>query len=400
MKKKKITMDLFYSITAVGMMNAVLQLIVFPVVNSRIGEQAFGEALFWLGVLNILAPSFGIAVNNTRLLLHGRDSASNKDFLLVLGIFSGASAMITACVAFIRGAALPGILPVIYIIMAAIFRNYSSVEYRLSLNYKKQFLFYAILSAGYVAGTGLFLLSGAWAWPYVIGETGAVLFVAFSGRIYKDLGRYSSKQKPILKNSVTLSGNYLLTNAMLNLDRIVLLRFVGNEAVSQYYVLSLMGKTIAMISGPLNGILIGYLTKDGKRISKRTFLRATALMLGVGFVFWAGCSVATPIFVKIMYPNLYGTDAMSLNLIVNMGQIFYFLSGILVVITLTVSQAKRILYVQIGYSALFAALSVVMTMSWGLKGFAFAALTANMAYFVLVFLLGVYELRGKHNITP
>ena len=40
------------------MMNAVLQLIVYPVINNRVGENEFGNMLFLLGILNILAPSF------------------------------------------------------------------------------------------------------------------------------------------------------------------------------------------------------------------------------------------------------------------------------------------------------------------------------------------------------
>ena len=72
-KVKKITGDLVYSITAVGIMNMVLQFIVYPLINYKIGSGKFGDMLFYMGVVNILAPSFGIAVNNTRLLLPDRE---------------------------------------------------------------------------------------------------------------------------------------------------------------------------------------------------------------------------------------------------------------------------------------------------------------------------------------
>lgn len=57
MKKKKIAADFLYCVGAVGMMNAVLQLIVYPVINNRVGENEFGNMLFLLGILNILASS-------------------------------------------------------------------------------------------------------------------------------------------------------------------------------------------------------------------------------------------------------------------------------------------------------------------------------------------------------
>ena len=51
MKKKKIAADFLYCVGAVGMMNAVLQLIVYPVINNRVGENEFGNMLFLLGIL-------------------------------------------------------------------------------------------------------------------------------------------------------------------------------------------------------------------------------------------------------------------------------------------------------------------------------------------------------------
>ena len=68
MKKKKIAADFLYCVGAVGMMNAVLQLIVYPVINNRVGENEFGNMLFLLGILNILAPSFGQGTANARLV--------------------------------------------------------------------------------------------------------------------------------------------------------------------------------------------------------------------------------------------------------------------------------------------------------------------------------------------
>ena len=395
-KVKKITGDLVYSITAVGIMNMVLQFIVYPLINYKIGSGKFGDMLFYMGVVNILAPSFGIAVNNTRLLLPDREKFFNKDFLYVLTIFSLISAIIGCGIGVYRKNFWLSTFFFLIIIISTIFRNYSSVEFRLTLNYKRQFVFYMILSVGYLLGLLLFWFSGRWELVYILGECSAVLFVAATGHIYNKLQNYSEKRNLVLKNSFTLALNYLITNLMLNLDRIVLLRFVGNEAVSQYYVLSLMGKTIAIISGPLNGILIGYLTKDNERIDRKGFIKAGGIMLAVGCVFLLGCLVATPIYIKIMYPNLYGS-VISLNLIVNLSQILYFLAGILVVITLTVCPAKGVLMIQIIYSLIFIVLSVGLTNYFGIRGFSYAALASNMVYFILIYLLGFFCAKKKHN---
>ena len=88
MKKKKIAADFLYCVGAVGMMNAVLQLIVYPVINNRVGENEFGNMLFLLGILNILAPSFGQGTANARLVMPERETLKNKEYILTLGILS------------------------------------------------------------------------------------------------------------------------------------------------------------------------------------------------------------------------------------------------------------------------------------------------------------------------
>lgn len=387
-KKKKITKDLFYSITAVGLMNAVLQFIVYPIINNKVGAAAFGDMLFFLGVVSVLSPSFGIAANNTRLLLAERDTAKNGDFVFALSIFSVISAIVGIIVSIYRGNSFLGAVLFIYIIVITMFRNYSSVEYRLKLNYKIQFVFYLILSIGYILGTLLFFVIKRWELVYIIGETAAVAFVVLTGQIFSNIRVYSERKNSIFKNALTLSANYIITNLMLNLDRIVLLNFVGNEAVSQYYVLSLMGKTIAIISGPLNGILIGYLTKGEEKIKRKGFYKMGGILFAAGCLFLTACVVVTPIYIKIMYPNLYG-EVISLNFIVNLSQIFYFLAGIVVVVTLTVCSAKSILIIQIIYSIVFIILSVALTSWRGISGFAYAAVISNVLYFFMVYFTGM-----------
>ncbi len=393
-KVKKITGDLCYSIAAVGLMNVVLQFLIYPVINYRTGAAEFGNMLFFLGVVSILSPSFGIAVNNTRLLIRNRDSVKNRDFMLSLFIFSLISIFVSLGICIYKKSTILSTIFIIYIVIITIYRNYSSVEFRLELNYKKQFTFYLILSVGYIVGLLVFLFIKKWEVIYILGETVAVLFVVFTGKIYKNLGEYSSTKNYILKNSTMLAANYVITNLMLNLDRLMLLNMVNSEAVSKYYVLSLMGKTIAIISGPLNGILIGYLTKDNKRIGKKELLRTIIILLGVGAVFFIGCIIVTPVYIKIMYPNLY-SDVISLNVIVNFSQIFYFLTGILVVIVLTICSSKYILKVQIIYSCIFIITAFVLTSKMEIRGFSYAAAISNLLYFVLVCIVGIYS-TNKH----
>ena len=177
-KYKKIFCDLFYSVGAMALMNVVLQFAVYPLVNKTLGEKIFGEMLFWLGIVSVLAPSFGTAVNNARLVFPARDSVKNGDYDCVLLFFSFISFAVTATIAIAQRYPVGYVLVLGYIVIISVFRNYSTVEYRLSLNYKKQFVFYGILSAGYLMGALLCVWIQNWFWIFILGETFAVAYLS------------------------------------------------------------------------------------------------------------------------------------------------------------------------------------------------------------------------------
>lgn len=150
-------------------MNAVLQLIVYPVINNRVGENEFGNMLFLLGILNILAPSFGQGTANARLVMPERETLKNKEYILTLGIFSIISAVISGIVGAARISTAVGIVMFVYIIVMSIYRMYACVEYRLSLEFKRQFVFYLALSIGYILGLLIFWKSEQGYWVFILG---------------------------------------------------------------------------------------------------------------------------------------------------------------------------------------------------------------------------------------
>lgn len=386
-KYKKVFGDLFYSIGAMALMNIVLQFAVYPLVNKTLGEKIFGEMLFWLGIVSVLAPSFGTAVNNARLVFPDRDSVKNGDYDYVLLLFSFISFAVISVIAATQKYSAGYILIMGYIVIVSLLRNYSTVEYRLSLNYKKQFVFYGILSAGYLAGVLLCVWNQSWFWIFVLGETLAVSYVAISGTIYRNPWRKSGFIGDIGKRCITLAAAYLMTNLILNMDRFVLKAFLGDTAVSQYYVLSLIGKTIAIVGAPLSSVIIGHISSSKYRINRSQYQKIIVLIAGAGVIFWAGASVITPIFIKMFYPNLYKITWF-LNFVINGAQILYFLTTLLLVIVLTMCEEKWQLIIQSSYAVFFVILSITATAYAGFNGFAAAALISNLLYLLFTVLVG------------
>src|SRR5699024_4032633 len=115
-----------YSIGAMALMNVVLQFAVYPLVNKTLGEKILGEMLFWLGIVSVLAPSFGTAVNNARLVFPARDSVKNGDYDYVLLLFSFISFAVTAVIAIAQKYPAGYVLVLGYIVIISVVRNYST----------------------------------------------------------------------------------------------------------------------------------------------------------------------------------------------------------------------------------------------------------------------------------
>ena len=387
--------DLTYSVIALVLFNGVLQLVIYPLLNQRMGESAFGEVLYLLGIVAIIANSFGLAVNNTRIVKQNEYCSKNGDYIRTLLYFACFSILILFIVlSFDQHLNLPVFIVVSVITFLSVFRYYSDVEYRLNINYKKYFIFYVVLSAGYLLGLLLFYLTNSWYVVFLVGEVCAILFIVWKGTSYKKPLALSENYKDVFRASFILSLSYLLSNAMMNIDRIVLMNVVGSDAVAQYYVLSLIGKTFALVVGPLNGLIIGYLSKYKQDKKNKIYTKILLMLSLLSIAFLALAIIATPIFVKIFYPNL--TDfTFDLVVLVNIGQVLFFAGSLLLVVVLTMSKIKWQLVVQVTYAVLMIALSIPLTIQYGLYGFACAAIIAN-TYRLLYTMIIWVEIQRKN----
>ena len=270
------------------------------------------------------------------------------------------------------------------------FRYYGDVEYRLSLNYRRYFIYYALCGAGYAAGFLIFTATGNWFVIFLCGETAALAYVAATGGIFRKFFRRSAFFRTVLEKGSLLVLSYFVTNLTLNIDRLYLKHALGGTAVTQYYVVSLIGKTLVLFIAPINTIVISYLTKENARIGKRRFGRYAGLGLAVSAVFFVLCRVATPIFIRLFYPSLAESVA-PLITVVTITQILAMLSAYLFIIVLTFTDERWQLFLQTAHLALVLVLVTVMTPRGGLWGFSAAVLIANAARIAAVLVLGLVK---------
>lgn len=371
-------------------MNGVLQILVYPLLNRIMGSDSLGVLLYITGLVAILCPSVGQALNTSRLVVRRDYAVTNGDYNLLLLLFGGIGSVITVAVAHETIDSVPLVLMSVILFMTTIFRYYGDVEYRLNLNYKRYFIYYAVLSAGYLAGFGLYFLTKNWFLVFVTGEVAALAYLSLTGTVFHDFFARSKDFIHALQRGGSLVFSYLITNLTLNIDRLVLAHLIGNLAVTQYYVTSLIGKTLVMFVAPINTIIISYLTRDQKRINRKKFVAFAGIGVAVSVVFFIAAQIGTPLFVRLFYGDLY-ESVKPIITIVNISQILGVLSAYLFIVVLTFTEEKWQLILQIVHLVLIVALVLLFTGNGGIMGFANAVLIANTVRVLAVIALGLWK---------
>ena len=396
-KKRQITSNTMYTIAGALVLNGVLQLIVYPRLNARMGTAEIGIVLYIMAFVNILGPSIGQAMNNSRLVLRRDLDVTNGDYNLAILLFGGAGMIISLIMmsgsligngeSMHLGIVLPFILSGV-LILATIYRYYGDVEYRLSLKYRNYFLYYLICSIGYLAGYLLYLATGNWFLIFLLGECAALVYVYAGGHIFRPLADRSALFPTVLQRGAVLTLSYFVTNLTLNIDRLYLNHTLGSESVTIYYVVSLIGKTLVLFVAPINTIIISYLTKNKQKTGRRQFMKLAGAGLIVSAVFWLLCQIGTPIFIRLFYPDLAAASA-PLVTVVNLTQILAMLSAYLFIIVLTFTSERWQLGLQIAHLVILMILITIMTPGGGLYGFSVAVLIANAIRIAAVLVLGM-----------
>ena len=396
-QKKGIAVNTLYTMGGLLWMNAVLQIVVTPLLNRLMGAEQLGNLLYITGLVAIICPSVGQALNTSRLVVRRDCEVTNGDYdwlLLIFGAIGSFVALVMSRNSITNMAMAVGVF---IMFMLTVFRYYGDVEYRLNLNYRRYFIYYLLIGIGYLAGFGIYYVTGQWVWIYLIGEGAALIFVGITGKVFYNFWNRSRFFSAALSRGFFLMLSYLVTNTTLNIDRLVIRQVLGNEQVTWYYVTSLIGKTLVLLIAPINTIVISYLTKRKERLTRLQYGKAALAGGIVSFVFFLACQVGTPLFVWLFYRNLYDS-VKGIVTVVNLAQILGLYSAFLFILVLTFTDERWQLGLQLAHFGILLAVSIPAAKMCGLTGFAYASLGANILRVAAVIILGLVKAqKGKES---
>lgn len=381
--------DIVYSIAALLLMNATIQLIVYPFLLKQKGEEEFGYILTLLAIISILASSLGSSAHYSRIIIDPDGNRANSDYLICLFALLPIAVVVSAvALRIVVPQQKESILLFAFLIWITILRSYCDVNYRIRLDFKGYFRYYALISLGYLLGCLLYRFTKSWMSVFAIGETFSVVSVFFG----KDsVVKFNFSPTPNFKENLKSISYLALSNftlaVVLNCDRPILLNMIDGEAVTKFYIASLIGKMISMIIVPLNGVILSYLVKIKQSLSSASVGKLIGLVLSAGVFSVFACVIVSHIYVRIVYPEMY-ESVRQLFWVANTGQVLYFLSSTIMMLLLRVSEEKTQLYINLVYFIIYLVSSVLCTKIFGMQGMLWSIVAVNaLKLIIIIFIL-------------
>lgn len=390
-RKSEFLQSVFLSVVGLCVYNLAIQVFVYPTLDRVLGHESYGRMLTAISVISVAAVSVGVGVNYERMALHARVESANGDYnfaLLVGAVFCGGAGVLAGRFVGMTGAVSYILLALMSVSM--MLRYYSDVDFRLDVNYRKLLVFYLVLSAGYIVGTLLFAKPDCWQAVFITAELLSVLFVVLFGKIYRKPLVCSENRKKVFHSSARLVASQVFANGILNCDRMLIGGLMNGTAVTVFYTASLLGKSVALLTGPFNGVIIGFLAKSNRPITRRFFMLCVGGACAVSVLMFAVLIPVTPFVIRLLYPSV-ADSAAPYYLWANAGQIVYFISNLLLVIALRFLSERFQLFVNLGYTVLYLALCVPCLMQGDLMRFMQCALLAGGIRFAAIVLTGFFK---------
>lgn len=384
-KFKNIFKDSMLSIIALVLMNLVLQFIVYPFWNKTYGNDIYGAIVYVMSFVNIFGVAVGSAVNYARMVESGKRKTNGSDYLTVVVVLGLAGIIVTFCAAFFGKAhmnagtaLLSGIL-----CFLTVLRFYGDVEFRLNINYKGYFIYYLLVSLGYVAGLFIMKATGIWAMALIPGEILGLIYVRIKGNVLSDrLFGKSEFVKDNLNTIFLLIATNLISNLIFNGDRLLLMNLVGAGAVTTYYIASLVGKTMTLVTTPLNSVIIGYLARYKGSFSKSLVKMLFVITLGAIVVFSLLSVPGSYLIVYFLYRNELDL-VKGYFLIAGAAQVIYFVSNVVTTVLLRLAKADYQLKINIAYGIIFILLCIPAAIMYGIEGFCISILIVNISRYLI-----------------
>jgi len=394
-EKFKVAGDLIYTIGATVVMQIVLHIIIYPLITRIYGESVTGNILYFMGIVYIFPQAIGSAISNVRLVARKKMETSNGDFSGILM----ATSVLLACFSYIisYGEVKSISFAILFAFFSVVYslRLYAQVEFRLNLNFKGYFIYYLIISIGYLIGMILYFITDVWVLIFLVGELSALGYSIIKGNLFKR-EKAIGDVRYICENVGLVMFSLLIRDGVNQFDKVILKLLISAEIVTYYNALSVVGKSIQMLVGPVNTLILSYLSVKTAKIERAFFKKFTVCSLGIGILALLGCQIATPLYIKLFYGG-FPTEIMSYCILINAGLILGFVASLFTSILLSHGETKIYTAIQTVWGVSYIVLAYFFTQSYGLLGLISVTFVVNGIKLLIGIMLSSKVVSKKEN---
>lgn len=304
--KKKVIFDMLLNIVAAALPVAMLQLIIYPKVAKNLGGDEYGLMLTIYSIWIMISNSLGNVLNNIKLLRYPQYQEIGEDgdisLLLYHWLVAGSAIVfVVICLYYGNFTFLHGLLGCI--VGALMFlKAYLEVGFRIKLNYQYILINNALMSVGFLGGYLLFRITGIWEFIFLVGYLLSCTFCEIKTKLLRERPKKTSIFSEVCKDSYSLVIAAVINNLINYADKLVLYPLMGGTAVSIYYTATILGKITGMLTGPINSVILSYITRWDK---SRANVFSKVLLIGTAVIIAGyGCTmlISRPV-INLLFPQ-------------------------------------------------------------------------------------------------
>lgn len=302
--KSLLVKNTFYNLLATMLPTMMLQLVIYPLYSKIVSQEQYGNMITIISIITIFSISVGNVLNNVRLLRQNDYLQKDQfgDFLYLFFIEVVIAGIIITFILIRICDIEDTILTVITMVIVAM-QSYAIVAFIQKLDYKRVLMNNIILLVGYFLGFTICLVfQKKWQFIYIIGNLFSVIYIQKESHILTEGCSKSILYKETRNKTISLSVAGLIASGNNYLDRVLIEPMLGSEAVTIYYISTLVGKMVGQVISPINSILLAYLSKQ-KEVRpnlEQLIIRFSWCVAVIGYI---GCVLVSNFVLTILYPD-------------------------------------------------------------------------------------------------
>ena len=390
LKKNKVIFDMGLNIIAAALPVAMLQLLIYPKAAKSLGGDEYGLMLTIYSVWIMISNSLGNVLNNIKLLRFPdyHKLGEEGDIALLLRKWFTASSLIVFVVIWIYCGGLHLTHVIIGTIIAGciLLKAYLEVGFRIKLNYVAILINNGILSIGFFAGYLFFRATGIWELIFLTGYAGSTVYCAVKTGLLREKPCKTSIYRDVNKDAYSLVISAVINNLINYADKLVLYPLMGGTAVSIYYTATILGKITGMLTGPINSVILSYITRWDK---SKANIFSKVLVIGLGIIvvgYGITLLIARPV-IEFLFPQ-WLDDVLAILPLTTATIMLTVLASILQPFVLKYCKLQWQIAISAIGSATYFVCALVLWRFMGLPGFCIGTIIG--AVVKLVIMVGVY----------